>query len=497
MSWDSTKGLLKKPVRMDEIASALGLASLDLGTLARSASRINLMSRRKPTQYTGLDSPDPAQPRGADSVSTDYYDGTKSYGVAKTYMSIPDGQYHPGDTAASLRGDLGYMNLVPNLTSQWGQATLSKYRMLDFDGYVDGAHLNYPDCGGSKPYIVSSINMQINGNTANFGALVRYDYNDVILTEYTMAGLLGLRSLFGLDAFSTDTPAYLGVMMYAPLGSTQTSGRLDRTVPLVALAIKTGTQLGTTDNAEDYNTGDSRMILIQRTIPADRISSSLSDQTSHFLNNECVRIFPVLCRRNTSNTGWNLFTFAYNEAPRVLSKVLTTGSVPQNYTSLISSASIKYTVNRESNGNLVFYLANDQDFVVATSGNYDRLYFGEAGIYTLQAGPGDGSSVVEKIGQELLGTSYDDSIWERRYSPRTASMISSQLIYGYNSSTPYASRAGTFILKPYASASTFKIGVRVSYWSIANGVGSAKVLTGNATVNANIQSGSTITVTLT
>lgn len=496
-----------------EIASALGRSGVsDLGLLCADkkvqggsvidAGKLNLMSRRKPTQWAGFESPDPAQPKGSSSTDIGYHIGTKAYGVQKTYFEVSDTQYHPGDRQASINGDLGYFNmsLYELLSSKWSAVQLSKYRDLDFDDYISQSCLSYPSCGGSVPYIVFNEMIQGVGNTVEFQAAIRYDYDNVYLAGFPRAGLLGLRSLFGLDAFSPDTPAYMGLVLYSEVASHQSSGRLDRTTPLVALAIKTATQLGTTDSSEPYSTGASDMIFTLRTIDATHTSNSASDQGTCFLWGESVKVFPVIARRNNSDNGWILFTLAYKSIPLFANKVITSGGTPTTDTLSVTGGTLTYKIVKQSDGSFVFYLESDASFQLTTSGSMQRIYFGASGTYPYSAGPGDGNSTVVKIGSEIMGTTYDSITFQRYYSARSAGtgivLQTSNLIYGYDSSASYLTRKGTFILKPYAGVSSFTIAVRIVYLYMADGQYVEKYLSGTATVSTSASTGDTVQITL-
>lgn len=484
-------------VSIADIQSILGLSNSDIGgliTAGRTNGSINLLSYHKPTQYSGLDSPDPQQPRGVNSSDSGYYSGFTSYGVQKAIITVYDSQYHPGDRQASLNGDLGIVtgNPVTPMQTPWSLVAPTKYRFLDFDGYVHS--MSYADTGTDRPYLVSPTWVGQDGFSVVMRTLVRYAYQDSVASDDPRFKVLGLRSLIGLDGFATDTPAYMGVLAFAPLGSQQDNGRLDRTIPVMALAIKTGTQLGATDSAENYNTGDSRMIAIERTIPGSLTSTAIADQSSKFLRGEQIWVAPVLCRRNDSDTGWNIFPFTLGGAAQIKKMVINpNGGSIVSYTTRITSAAITYRiVKRASDGAFVFYLQRASSLQFATSGNAPRIYFAGAGN-GMSAGPGDGNTSVVKYGSYTLGTAYDNE-YERYYSVRAASMDAGSVLNGWNESTAYENRAGTFILLPYSGASSFKINVQIQYLQDQEKI---VYMRGTATVNTSASTGDTVTVNLT
>lgn len=110
MAFDSTTGIISAPVDMGDIADALGVDSLDLGTLCES-EEVNMWSARKPMRSSNM------------GILTDAQIQEQNYGITP-----PCGKWWQLMDLADASRRFVYAKPRGSDYQEW-------YRMLDFDGY--------------------------------------------------------------------------------------------------------------------------------------------------------------------------------------------------------------------------------------------------------------------------------------------------------------------------------------------------------------------------
>lgn len=458
-----------------DVAYVLGRRSRDTGHLCKddedpmdgvtpdAGGKVNIMSRRKPTQYTGVESDDIYQPVGGPGGDENIVNGKKSCAVNKPFMFITDSQYNSTGAPKYI------VSTGSTLLTPWSYEPKTRFRILDYDGYAHKSY--YPDTASEKPYLVSASCYQPTPGQLDISVQLRYRYDDE--AEYHEATdkikHLGLKSLF--CPLETDThPVRLGFFAYV---------ERYQAAPLALLYIPT-TTIGTTDPTTGYD----NMMNIAVTVGVSDVVAS-----NQFYRGETIKIIPVLARRTTSGgmSGWLLFSFGYKTVYSF--NYTLTGQPTTRNTSEITGLSITYTLSKnEITGEYIFYINRSTDFAMTSGGNGYMLFDNPA----LQCSASDGNSQV--VSQAAITMGVQDPDWNNRWKmdQNSSKRYNAANINGWSSGATPQTRAGSFILKPTTGVSTFKIG---GYFGYMKGLTDHVGKRAEATVSVNAQTGDTFTLT--
>lgn len=434
---------------------------MDGGTVDRGG-KINMMSRRKPTQYTGLESDDVYQPIGGGGGEESLDNGKMSCGVEKPFMTLYYSQYNSTGAPKYITASGG------NLLTPWSAASKTRYRILDFDGYAHTSY--YPDSNSEKPYIVSANCFQPTPGQLDISVQLRYRYEDLPESHQYSNKVkhLGLKSLF--CPFDTEQhPVMLGFIAYV--------NRYQ--APPVAL-VYIASAIGVTDPTTGYD----NLINIAVTVSVSSVASS-----DMFYYGEVIKVVPVLARRITlgGQGAWLLFSFGYKSVYSL--DYTLTGTPTEKNTSEITGLSVTYTLSKnELTGEYIFYINRATDFAMSSGGNGYMLFDNPA----MQCAAGDGNTSVVSQATITMGT--QDPNWLNRWKmPQNSSKrYDASNINGWSSGATPQSRVGSFVLKPNDGVSSFVIG---GYFGYMKGLTDHVGKRAQATVNVNAQTGDTFTLT--
>ena len=150
MAYDSNTKKVTAPIRVGDVADALGESSLSIGDLC-SSSAINMWAKYKPVQYANW------------GILTEAERKSANFGIVVSGY----------DPSASLDSNMSKMHQVSfSYAKPYGGAS-SPYRLLDFDGYKHNAVPNpYASLGGTD--IIAFYNDSAFAEGGLTGLSVRY-----------------------------------------------------------------------------------------------------------------------------------------------------------------------------------------------------------------------------------------------------------------------------------------------------------------------------------
>lgn len=464
-----SNGIITAPISINDVRTALGVSTYDLGTLCKNESgKIRILSISKPTDKTGWNPSDP-QTGEMDDL---WYRGVKCYGILKPYNSFTSAQWTGGSIGgATIKVNGLALNTL--LTDKWKLKEPVYYRLTDFE-YYKHTEDSYPLLGGHSP-VVSSCQLNVIGNaaiTANY--VIRYQLDDVISNNNNKCGSLGLSKLFNLD-YNKDV--YFGIAIYGPPRNSLTVTQRDSPLCLVNIP---NLKLGNTDPS----TGSNTMAYISSGTIGNIIggSSSVVDNNKFYPNEE-VFVIPFLATYQNNiyyviglNNG-----YADNYAKFKIGSEVVVGS-----RGIISSGKAVISVLRNEDGTYTFYLAGGMDLDLTCSSYGSYISF----VGNVNISQADGNSYTQKLTDGKWSGASDSEIsgGYKVNIPSSRHIYNSGNISGWSSTAIPANRPPSVILKPYNNASSFKVSISLNYWYKTN-----RVMTGIFTVNtASVQNSYTV-----
>lgn len=441
-----------------EVATCLGTSSQDLGTLCKNPG-INALSERKPTAYTGLDSGETQAKYGGNGALN--FDA-EAYGIFKPTKEVTYTNYSQSDA-----GTLKLMSYDYGLFSEaWHYVPpSSKYRLLDFDGYIRDGFAAYPTTASGRPYDTVVDFYATSDNYLHISATLRFSLSGADLVEDGVTAHGGLVGLQKLLAEGDTSPLNLDLRFGCIVRASNVS---DRDNPLFFLYISA-------DNLKNYrNEGVYHANIISSSAI---ITTSVTQLNTKIRLNEVIDVMPIIAKKKSDR--WLIYGLGLDSYPIVHKSVKTTGHFYTN------GGQITLTLLKQDN-QFIFYIASSNHLGItysSTSLTYDRLVFGRTPL----AISGDSHTYERRLGVATFGTQ-DSSSGYWVLSKSSAGSLKASDINGFSVSIEPALRAGTLIVEPTSGSTSFTITVCVNAYA---------PLKGTATVNvASAQTGDTFNITL-
>lgn len=476
MAYDSSTGIITAPVDMGDISTALGVDSLDLGTLCES-EEVNMLSKYKPTDY--------AQPEGGDSFM--YGDGSKNgyflgydcYGIQKPYLT--NTQFVLLGNAGTPSGEASKLTGIQmgGIVGDWQKSPLVWHRQLDFDGYCH-VPANNRFTNGVNPFAVSMSVLNPNGGISA-SAQMRYNWDDIVHSD-GKATTLGLKSLLACDG--VNDKAYLGVAVYRTLTKTPNTGVA--LTPLCVAAIHTA-PLGETCP----NTGLIEMHNVAFDFSASGLisgyeSSVTSGYANFYIGETGIKAVPFIAK--WSGSQWCFVGLGVTPYSFPGSLVASGGAGSTKNTVVISKVVCRLRAVQNTDGSITMGIASNSDFAVTVSGSGFLAFRKDNAFYIT---PADGNSTMSSQSSVRLGISDDTTLDLPGTTVSARTYYASSLMYGRTSSANYLS-APSSTFKPNGTIK-FKVGISIPYYQKLT---TWVYLNGSVEVDpADLQSYYTITIT--
>ena len=475
MAYDSTTGIITAPVDMGDIADALGVDSLDLGTLCES-EEVNLLSKYKPTDYAQPDGGDVFM--AGDGSKIGYFLGYDCYGIQKPYLTnsqfiLLGSAGIPSGNAAKLTGIQ-----TGSLVGDWQKSPLVWYRQLDFEGYCHIPAINR-FTNGTNPFAVSMAVLNPNGGISA-SAQMRYNWDDIVHDD-GKATTLGLKSLLACDG--VNDKAYLGVAVYRTLSKTPNTGVT--LTPICVAAIHTA-PLGETCP----NTGMVEMHNVAFDFNASGLisgyeSTVTNGYTNFYIGETGIKAIPFIAKWSGSQwyfVGLGVTPYAF---PGNLAASGGAGSTKN--TVVITKVVCRLRAVQNADGSITMGIAYNTDFAITVTGS-GLLAFRKNNTFYIT--PADGNSTMVGQSSVRLGVSDDATLDLPGTNVSAGTYYASSLMYGRSSSANYLS-APSSTFRPNGTIK-FKVGISIPYYQkLTKWV----YLNGSVEVDpANLQSFYTITI---
>lgn len=430
-----------KGVSFADVQQTLGTSTNDLGRLC-THENINMLSRRKPTPYTGFDS-------GAEQAA--YIDAGANYdlyagGIFKQTTIVTDDQY----PAANV-GTLQFVQNLDLLSSQWTYqrpSSPAKFRLLDFNEYLHYGAISYPKTASKYPYETATDYRLTSGGYLEIASMLRFNLSDVQLYG-AVAGLLGLKELLAeKDTELSNLDLRYGFILRVKTAAE--GGFYRRNTPLSMLYIHNRNIVS--DNTNGY-----------QTITANTGSTSIfvdnpnQMNSTHILYNvETAYICPFIAKRYHTGSGTNNCWLLYGlgvTTPPIFPALMTAHAMSIGAT---AGSSIKLTLLIKEDGTYVFYIKENMDFDLWVSTS-SREVFGQIPVAI-----GAGENCVSGKPTEIMFGTQDSSCgywyWTSNVQVRASDII------GWSSTDAPENRAGSLIVKPMASTFTIYACINTPVW---------------------------------
>ena len=459
-----------------------------LGSFFKDAAKINYLSISKPTRMAG----DFVSNWQYGANDDNYYRGISCWGVKKPYISasksalaLNDGNGHMfsmGATAllpSTVTNSGGYYSTSGHKLWSWDKPTggsASPYRLGDFRGYTPSTYYYGYKCQ-RNPFRVTVSEPIISGENAfSLSAQLVYSMADALPnTSRTLEGSLGMEKLFNI---SDSYPAFLGIIVYAPVKNQYAAISTDRTAPL-CLIVK-GEQLGKKSNMTGY---DDQLVA---NMPLGTWMSAAGDAT-HFKRGEKVFVMPVIIKYDANNWYFIGLNHLSNNGMYLVN--LGTASVSTGSRGTISSISIKVTMVKadDGSGEYRIYIANSTDLTITCSSTGSYL-----STSSLSLSAGDGNTTTVKVTDGDMSGSWDDELESGtvKVSIPSGRKLYASNISGWSSNTAPRDRKVSCVLKPGTGVTSFKVVFHMGYW-----YKSWTYFNKTATINTSDTSGTTYTLT--
>lgn len=447
MSYNSSTGVIGvKNISIDDVYTALGESSYDLGTLCIS-DKINFLSICKPTATAGIDPDKWYEGKSAnDGVETDWYKGVNCYGFSKPSIWEPTSFCNTPINGPALLAS----NPFSTLQNEWTKVRPSSwYRLTDFANYCHKTQ-TYKTLNNSYPFSITA-SITLNGVAMNVNVQIALQKEDALLSRANNnIGSLGFTKLFNLDENAyKDRAIYIGAVVIPVDGS--------HSVCLLA----TGDNIR---NVTSSTTGLTFVYNVGATVGDVFGGSKTSPQAGKFYSGERVRIVPVLVLSSINSTGLEGYTYMSLKAPWISAyPVVDLGDV---YNSLdpmtVSSLSGTLSCLRDGDGYYVFYFKNLNNFIFkVTHSTATKGFLYNRNTYI---GVGDGNTYIYEIKETHIdGTTNTEEAGSGWYksSNQFTKDVSNNMSYLANNSIQ-----GTYAiprLRVSSSVTSFKIVIAMDF----------------------------------
>lgn len=442
-------------VSFADVQQTLGAGSRDLGTLCQSP-KINMLSRRKPTPYTGFDSGAEQAAYIDSGANYDFYAG----GIYKPTTIVMDSIY-PSNNVGTIQ--LVSQNLFP-FTSKWTYQHPSfpaKYRLLDFNEYLHNGSISYPQTAAQYPYISAidyGITNDSNVYTLKVAIMLRFNLTDAVLSTGGVAGLLGLKELLAeKDTNMSDLDFRLGFMIKVPDGNS--GGYSEREQPISMLYISG-------DNLRNYGYQSTGVYNVEVTkdVTNNRTTTPSGIDSTHILfGTEYAQISPFIAKRYISGSGttkncWLLYGFGVTTPPVVQEIVSTSANLESGGTA--AGSWIKLTLLIQQDGTYVFYIKEQGDFSLY----FGLLPAGDEVFGTIPVSIGAGEGAISGKPAEITLGSQDSSSGYWHYTRQYNMRATASAINGWNPNDAPENRVGSLVVKPIGTNFTVNVCINTVKW---------------------------------
>lgn len=425
-------GKITEPVSFADVNYILGTSHTDLGVLCKD-SNIKLLSKFKPTDYTGIGNPmidanfATAQWQGQSLTNGGGYI-RNTCGITIPYFIVQESKLS-GEYTFLNGEDFPYaINSVRD--AKWYKNTPTVFRLADFWKYTHNTPKYSATHYSNSPIYLSNLTLMKASTTQIYAtAMMTFQYNDQ--TEDNVCYWLGLKSL--LDAANGSSSVYNLYFGFAIL-STSTPNR-------VVLLNSSEVQI---KGGYDSTTGLANTAYVA----VEDIQVITGNTSTGFLQTEEVFLVPYI-RKTVNVNGVNYryyFMLNVDSSTTAWKRIKindNTYSSDTNVRLLASGTSITLTYKRISSANgyytIAFWLNSNSDVSFHCSGygtSMNYLYYPSK--YT-QILPSDGNSTVVNVVNAALGSSQVVEKWDSTRSVITTEYSTASTIFPtWSSETPSA-----------------------------------------------------------